>query len=252
MTHKQVDPLADLHTAIAMLNIRATYLFITEDHPDRIRLANLLTTAISVVEIVGNLNKTMQISEQWPHNIFEAIVLAASVLLRLVKGIPPGCIDQTAGTTAIFSAINILKSMSFVTDDVPSRVAGIVTKLWSSNEVFRNSKGEYDRALRVRNRLIVSVAFDCFWWYRKVVTGWPSSVNTEGEFSGLINEICILNYFSKQESYTHDTELHDGRISLGGDFFGFWGFDWTTGVGSTDAFADPQYIGIPEQNGGTH
>jgi hypothetical protein len=160
----------------------------TEINPDNITLANLFAAAISVVEMVDGLN----ISEQWPYYVFEVVVLAAAVLLRLVKGMPPGGLDQCSGKTALFAAINIFKSMSIVNNDVPARVAGIFTKLWSSNQIFRNSKGDYDIALHVRNRLIVSVSFDCFWWYRKVVVGWPSSVNTQGKLTRSMNKNHIL------------------------------------------------------------
>lgn len=153
----------------------------TENKPDNITLAKLLATAINVVEFVDNLNKTMQSTEQWPYYMFEAIVLSASVLLRLIKGMPPEGLDQYSGKIAFFAAINILKSMSIVNNDVPARTATIFTKLWASNEVFKNSKGEYDIALRVRNRLIVGISFDSFWWYRKVVVGWQSLRDTQGE-----------------------------------------------------------------------
>lgn len=220
----------------------------TENIPDNINLANLLAASVTVVEMVDNLNQIMQISEQLPSYMFEAVVLAAAVLLRLVKGMPPGGLDQCSGRAAIFSAINIFKSMSIVNNDVPARVAGIFTKLWSSNEVFRNSQGDYDTVLHVRNRLIISVSFDCFWWYKNVVIGWPSS---QGKLTPLIDNGYILTKLSSKELDTHKADVNNVDNSLDDDFFNFWGFYWATGVASPSDFQNSQYIDFSEQTGNT-
>ncbi|KAH8655269.1 hypothetical protein BX600DRAFT_525197 [Xylariales sp. PMI_506] len=201
----------------------------TDESPDTIHLTKLLISSISVISMVNQLDVTTHLSQYCPDYIFQAIVVAASVVLKIVKGFPPRGIDISGGRAALFSAISLFKSMSILNDDVPARVAHVFTKLWASNKVYRNSNGEIDCLLRIRNRLIVGVAYDSFWWYREVVTGW-------------------LEHIARQ--YTSSTGSLDEaptQTSVSDEFFGFWAFDWATAIPSTTS-GNSAYTPTPEQS----
>ncbi len=48
----------------------------------------------------------------------------------------------------------------------------VLAQLWSSTRVFRRPDGAVDGlALRVRSRLSMGIAHDCFWWWREEFQG---------------------------------------------------------------------------------
>ncbi|KAH8899813.1 hypothetical protein GQ53DRAFT_202383 [Thozetella sp. PMI_491] len=206
------DPMGDLQTSTALLFIRAMYLLAVDKTPDMIHMAKLLTSAIEMMDTVNRFDEAMLISQHCPEYLFEALVLAAAVLLKLIKGLPEAGLDRSAGKAAFFSAINIFKSISTVNNDVPGRVTAIFTDLWSSARVFKNSEGDYVCPIRVRNRLVMSVAFDCFWWYRESVSGWP-------------NRPAIQNNPGSEVPYSEHTPQIN---SFTDDLFDFWNIDWAT------------------------
>src|SRR5262245_30092804 len=123
--------MGELHTAAAFLYIRTMYLLAVEESPDMIQMTKLLTSAANVIDTVKRLDENTRISQHCPEYLFEAVILAAAVLLKLVKGLPEAGLDRAAGKTAFFSAINILKSVSTVNNDVAGQVATIFADLWS-------------------------------------------------------------------------------------------------------------------------
>jgi hypothetical protein len=171
-------------------------LFISEENSRMTDLAKLLNSAVTVVDLACHLDTTIHISQQCPNYIFEAVILAAAVLLKLVKGIPTDALDHSGGRIALFAAINLFKTISVVNNDIPAQVSTIFTGLWSSATVYKDSRGNYVRPLRVRNRLIASVAFDCFWWHREAVAGWPSQPAGQGEWSLYLARSCRMDAWS--------------------------------------------------------
>lgn len=108
------------------------------------------------------------------------LLLAAFVILKILRSELSSIVDAQIGERAYFKFILFLKEASVLHDDITSRGAGILTQLWASDNIFKRSDGRRDSlSLRIQSRLTMSVVFDCHWWWREEFGGQASPY--EGE-----------------------------------------------------------------------
>jgi hypothetical protein len=70
----------------------------------------------------------------------------------------------------------------------------ILAQLWTSKGIFRESDGTNDSLLlRCRNRLGMSLIFDCFRWWRQTFAGLPDPYEeNEGTLQAFVTDLYIM------------------------------------------------------------
>ena len=173
MANDASGPLSGLYLVMCRLQIWCSVFTISTqlEHTDIVQLAEI---AVALIDKVCDLEKRFSISLACPDSIFQGIQLAACTLMKLLKTYPSktGLLERNM-TNALFSAINIVKSISVMNNDVPAKVAQILSQLWSHPKVYQNADGNYVFSLQIRNRLSMNVVFDCLHWWRKLFLGPP-------------------------------------------------------------------------------
>ncbi len=135
-------------------------------------MLKLYILACTVIETVLQLVATDDSSGAVTAYMQKMLVLAAFIILRMTKSHLSSMLDLERGQKAYFSLILRFRGISIQDSDLPSRTAVILTQLWTSKHAFRLSDGSIDSfTLRCRNRLSMSIVFDCFWRWRREFAG---------------------------------------------------------------------------------
>lgn len=121
---------------------------------------SIFNTAIGIFEFIRDQERSHKISCCCPKFILFPVTLGLAVMLRILKGPLAGYVDQERGSTLLHEMINFLKSVSIEHDDKPNKVVRITEQMWKSHKLFTGADGSSDFALRIRNRLSVSVVTD--------------------------------------------------------------------------------------------
>jgi hypothetical protein len=161
--------LESLYLEIARLQLRIYYLRCPEDDIFALNLTKIYTTAIRVIEMTAKLDSEINLASFCPHHIYRMSALAASVLLRILKTrVSTYMRDERAGRASYFQEIALLKKMSIHNNDMPGRMAGIFSQLWTSEKAFKpKGDGVAVPALRIQSRLSMSLLHDTMWWWRE-------------------------------------------------------------------------------------
>ncbi|KAH6676544.1 hypothetical protein B0J14DRAFT_560838 [Halenospora varia] len=130
-------------------------------------------TALKVIDMAGKLDKDMDLASFCPHYVYRMVALATSVLLRVLKtSLARYVADPQAGRTSFLLAISLLKKMSVSANDMPSRMAGILSQLWTSEKVFKGDTGGQGSAtMRIQSRMSMSSLHDMMWRWREEYAG---------------------------------------------------------------------------------
>jgi transcriptional regulatory protein LEU3 len=112
--------------------------------------------------MTAKLDSEINLASFCPHHIYRMSALAASVLLRILKTRVSTYIrDERAGRASYFQEIALLKKMSIHNNDMPGRMAGIFSQLWTSEKAFKpKGDGVAVPALRIQSRLSMSLLHD--------------------------------------------------------------------------------------------
>ncbi|KAJ4349417.1 uncharacterized protein N0V89_008032 [Didymosphaeria variabile] len=214
-----LGPLSALSITIARLQIQS-FAFVASasglDHTDVIQLAEAAT---ATMDLICDLEQTLQISLACPNAIFQGIQLAGCTILKLLKSYPNELslvgLQEKDMISAFFSAINICKAISVVNNDIPAKVAEIMRQLWSSNNVYRASDGGEILPLQVLNRQSMNVVFDCLYWWRKLfltqTNSRPSNQHLDSTNAAVVGNM-VDGYSEPRQSLFDDWDT--------------WGFDW--------------------------
>ncbi|CEI67881.1 unnamed protein product [Fusarium venenatum] len=156
----------------ARLHLQAFYLF---DHPEiegyKNRIVALFSTAYNLVDLSQRLNERPQgFYDYCPFFCYQTYVNAAFVLLKiLTNGFFNTIIDAKAGKQLLESSITGLRQMSVVNNDLPARLGDIIGFFCALPDpavvggvTFRDLQLK-----QVRNRLSMSVVYDCLWTWRR-------------------------------------------------------------------------------------
>lgn len=102
-----------------------------------------------------------------PMFVINALVLASSILLRLLKSSMSNKIDGEKAKTALFAGINLLRYMILDANDLAAKFSIALNQMWNSTKAFRKADGSEYATLRIRSRLVISPVIDMAWWWRE-------------------------------------------------------------------------------------
>ncbi|KAG9235845.1 hypothetical protein BJ875DRAFT_256512 [Amylocarpus encephaloides] len=170
LKNSELSELEMLSLQIARLQLRIYYLRCPENDTFPLNLAKLYTTAINIVKAVSYIDtETSNFASFIPHHIYRMMTLATAVVLRVLKTpLASKISEHEAGQAALFLAISLLKKMSVYNNDMPARMVGIFSQLWSSDRAFKpQADASSSTALRIQSRLSMSLLHDTMWWWRE-------------------------------------------------------------------------------------
>ncbi len=157
---------------------------------------NLITMygdACSLIELATELDQEEGLAEfgDTVSNLVWSV--AAFMILRLGKSHVGDALDSKRGQRAYFSTIHLYKKQSVRSDDLTARATIILSQLWTSKLVIRQPDGTPDSLwLRCRNRLGLSMTWDCFWLWRQEFGGQPNPYEgVEGIFHP---QLCLSHH----------------------------------------------------------
>ncbi|OQU98991.1 hypothetical protein CLAIMM_04698 isoform 1 [Cladophialophora immunda] len=160
---------------IAELQVSACHLIAPSSAIGQSHLVKMYTDACAVIELASELDREQGMAEYGSTNVNMNWNLAAFIILRVGKSHVREALDLKRGQKCYFSAINLNKRQSVRSDDISARATMILSQLWTSKVVIKQPDGTPDSLwLRCRNRLGVSVTFDCFWLWRQEFGGQPN------------------------------------------------------------------------------
>ncbi|OAL38383.1 hypothetical protein AYO20_02442 [Fonsecaea nubica] len=176
---------------IAELQVSACHLLAPSSTIGQSHLINLYSTSCAVIELATELDQEQEMAEYGSTNVNMNWNLAAFIILRIGKSFVREALDLKRGQRCYFSAINLNKKQSVRSDDISARATMILSQLWTSKMVIKQPDGTPDSLwLRCRNRLGVSVTFDCFWLWRQEFGGQPNP--WEGVEGMLGIDYCVV------------------------------------------------------------
>ena len=107
-----------------------------------------------------------------PDYIRRTTLLAACVILKVLRSCLAEQVDRRAGEEAYFATITTLRESSLENNDLCARGAMVLSQLWTSSQVFRQPDGVVDGlTLYIRSRFSMGIVYDCFWWWREEFQG---------------------------------------------------------------------------------
>jgi hypothetical protein len=156
-------PYDEIYVQIALLQLEVLQLYCNAEANDQTESVQLFSTASALIIAVNTLNDTTNITSYAPSYLTTSICLAAFMLLRLAKSrfeqiLGPDVKEE--GKSALFVAINLLKRMSLVNNDICAKSAEFLSTMWMDQTFFKTSDLSSWCKLRIRNRLSMSVVFD--------------------------------------------------------------------------------------------
>lgn len=105
--------------------------------------------------------------------ILQMIVAAGFVLLKLLNSSFVQHIDFTQGQNMFIKTVEIIRSISATSHDLPSRLAEVLAQLWRAGDVGRKSNRDsvagpdHSLQVKVKCRMSMSLVFDSIWRWRE-------------------------------------------------------------------------------------
>lgn len=156
-----------LYPTIARLLIQVFYLYKDLSGSYDSCFTRLTSTACSVINHLRVLYDKPETYAGSPMFIINALILASSVLLRLLKSSMGSKIDGEKAKTALFAGLNLMKYMILDAKDIASKCSTALNQLWNSPKAFRKADGSEYATLRIRSRLVISPVIDMACWWRE-------------------------------------------------------------------------------------
>ena len=130
---------------------------------------DLYGIAISLVEKFAELDTSGDFAHYATFYHSRALGLAAFVILKLYRSSVELAIDRARGEHCYFAVIRMYRKRSLEINfnaDLESKLATILTELWSSSMIFRTNDGNVDSLnVRVRSRLVSTESGFKLWRY---------------------------------------------------------------------------------------
>lgn len=155
-----------LYPTIARLQIQVFHLYKDLSGPHDGCFTHLARTACSVIEHCKVLFDKPETYPSCPIFISNALVIACSSLLRLLKSIVARDLDFEQAKSSFFTGINLLNSIAIDPTDFPAKCSQAFNQLWNSAKAFRKADGTEHTTLRIRSRLVMAPPIDVIWWWR--------------------------------------------------------------------------------------
>lgn len=154
--------------------------FLQKDQTDPVGLVELFGVAVSLIETFAQLDTSSDFALYSSFYFSRCLGLAAIVILKLSRNTPQLTINLDRGEQCYFTAIRLLRRRAINSPDLDTKLADILTQLWSSQLIFRDTDGNVDSLqLRIKSRLSMSSFFDCLWWWRQEFAGEPNPFTSQ-------------------------------------------------------------------------
>ena len=182
-----------MYSTAARLTLRIFHLYKTAW--DSLYLDGILTLACDVLDQVRDLESSSRGLSTAQAGVSAVITQASFLLLRLLKSSRSlTVVLRDRAQASLFLAISVSKRMSYDSSDKPARCALILSQLWNSSKVFKNTDGSDHNRLRIRDRLAQGPVVDILrWWHDEFTLAGPkdptSTTNRQGKL--------LLRPFSK-------------------------------------------------------
>lgn len=156
-------PYDDIYVKIARLMLEVLQLHCNADANDLAGFTQLFSAASALITAVDTFNNYTNIASYVPNYLSRSISLAAFTLLRLLKSGFAQFLNSSIkedGRSSLFIAINLLKRMSLVNNDISAKSAEFLSAMWTDQTLFKTSDFSSWCKLRIQNRLSMSIVFD--------------------------------------------------------------------------------------------
>lgn len=161
-----------LYLLICRMHLQTMHFYEASEQRDPANLVQLDITSCATINLMRDLDASSALTLSSTLYLFHSLLLAATNLLRLLRGFAPQSQqDFKRGEAAFFLAVNLMTRMSIANDDLPGRCSDLLSKLWASQKLFRRADGSLAPEIRIRTRLAMSPLVDCLWWYREEFRG---------------------------------------------------------------------------------
>lgn len=233
-TEKANRDLGIISRDCAKLMILCFHFFVRAEDIDRQGFLQVFSVAQQIILRTSELDATPGVVENLPIYYARVVMIAAYCILRISKSELRDELKLEDAGGVFFKAIEISRQRSVQHGDLDALNSIMLTKLWSSNAIFVQSDGTRNSLqLNLRGRLSMSIAFDCFWWWRK-------------EFGHLFNDFIPIAEGAVSDEYGVPSSEDELLASSAGipnqtmagdnnlDFAGHSDWDWGIGLSPFD------------------
>ena len=161
------------HILAAKLHLHAFYLLDEADTVDyNTRIATLYATASSLINLTVALDSPpTNLLSYCPFSCYQAFVCAAFCILKIATNTFFQTIADTDknSTRHLETAVTVLRKISIANNDLPARLGDVLAFLCSLPDlsVIGGQSADDLRLRQTRNRLSMSVVYDCLWIWRR-------------------------------------------------------------------------------------
>jgi hypothetical protein len=125
------------------------------DQTNIVGLVDLYEIAVQLVEKFVQLDASQNFGLYSTFYLARSLGVAAVVILKLYRSWLSTHLSKDRGERCYFAAVRLLRRRASDIPDLDSRLATILTELWSSTAAFRDAAGNTDSLyVRVRTRLV--------------------------------------------------------------------------------------------------
>ncbi|KAL4806298.1 hypothetical protein BDV18DRAFT_160366 [Aspergillus unguis] len=130
------------------------------------RLRKMNAAACAVINAVEEMSRELETLAVCPSQVWFGLLLASSILLRIIKGYDTGIVDFEKAREYFMKALNLAKLMIVNTSDMPTKIVSLMGHLYHSTRAFRKPDGDIMIQLRIRSRLALCPIIDAMWWFK--------------------------------------------------------------------------------------
>lgn len=130
------------------------------------RLRKLEAAACAVIDAVADMARELQSLAVCPSQGWFGLLLAGSILLRIIKGHDTDIVDFAKARNYFMKSLNLAKLMIVDNADMPTKVVTVLSHLYNSTKAFRKADGSVMINLRIRSRLALCPIIDAMWWFK--------------------------------------------------------------------------------------
>ncbi|KAL4741239.1 hypothetical protein BDV11DRAFT_213475 [Aspergillus similis] len=130
------------------------------------RLRKLEAAACAVIDAVADMARELQSLAVCPSQGWFGLLLAGSILLRIIKGHDTDKVDFAKARNYFMKSLNLAKLMIVDNADMPTKVVTVLSHLYNSTKAFRKADGSVMINLRIRSRLALCPIIDAMWWFK--------------------------------------------------------------------------------------
>jgi transcriptional regulatory protein LEU3 len=149
-----------LSVVAARQEVNAMHFFKSSDALEVQSWNSIFGTTVKVLEFIRNREMNHLFSGSCTRFVFTAALMRVSLMLRILKGPFGTNYDQEYGFTLLLAAAKFIQASSIEKGDYPNRFSLLAEQLVGSEKVFKDANGTVNIALRVRNRLSLSLLHD--------------------------------------------------------------------------------------------